>query len=70
MSPSPHIGMARWPNTPGEYENFIGTESVRTIRQEKERVVCVVCTAGAFKGCVDNVKSEQITRGEKMTKVR
>ncbi len=29
----------------------------------------VVCTAGAFIGCVDNVKSEQVTQGEEMTKV-
>ncbi len=35
-----------------------------------DRVVRVVCTAGVFIGCVDNVKSEWITRGEKMTKVR
>ncbi len=26
----------------------------------------VVCTIGEFIGCVDNVKSEKITRGEKM----
>ncbi len=31
-------------------------ESVRTVR--RERGLCVVCTAGAFIGCVDNVKSE------------
>ncbi len=35
---------------------YIGAESVTTIR--RERVVIVVCTAGAFIGCVDNVKSE------------
>ncbi len=29
----------------------------------------VVFTAGAFIGCVDNVKGEKITRGEKMIKV-
>ncbi len=33
------------------------------------RVVFVVCTAGAFIGCVDNVKSEYMTKDEKMTKV-
>ncbi len=33
------------------------------------RVVFVARTAGAFIGCVDNVKSEQITKSEKMTKV-
>ncbi len=34
-----------------------------------KRVVFVVCTAGAFIGCVDKVKSEKITKGEKMTEV-
>ncbi len=34
-----------------------------------KRIVFVVCTASAFIGCVDNVKSEKITRGEKTTKV-
>ncbi len=34
-----------------------------------ERVVFVVCTTGAFIGFVDNVKSEQVTEDEKMTKV-
>ncbi len=33
------------------------------------RVVSQVCTSGGFIGYVDNVKSEQITKGEKMTKV-
>ncbi len=56
MSRSAQIKMARLPKTPGELKRRIGTESVRTIRQE--RVVFVVCTAGAFLGCVDNVKSE------------
>ncbi len=32
-----------------------------------ERVLFVVCTAGSFIGCVDNVKSEEITKGEKIT---
>ncbi len=32
-----------------------------------ERVVFVVCIAGSFIGCVDNVKSEQLTKGEKIT---
>ncbi len=32
-------------------------------------VVFVVCSAGAFMGCLDEVKSEQITKGEKMTEV-
>ncbi len=67
MSRSSQIKMARWPKTPGELERCIGTESVRTIRQER-KIVCVVCTAGALIGCVVNVKSEKITRGEKMTK--
>ncbi len=49
------IKMARWPKTPVELEKCIGAESVRMIRQERERVVFVVCTAGAFIGCVDNV---------------
>ncbi len=31
-------------------------------------VAFVVCTAGAFIGCVDNVTSVQITGGERMTK--
>ncbi len=70
MPRSPHIRIARWPKTPGEIERCIGAESVRTIRQKRERVVGVVCTAGAFIGCVDNVKSEWITRGEKVIKVR
>ncbi len=30
---------------------------------------CLVCGAGTFIGCVDNVKCEQITKGEKMLKV-
>ncbi len=34
-----------------------------------ERVVFVVFIAGAFIGCVDNVKSELITKGEKMTEI-
>ncbi len=54
MPRSPHIRMARWHKTPGELERSIGAESVRTIRQESE--LCVVCTAGAFIGCVENVK--------------
>ncbi len=33
------------------------------------RVMSVMCTSGAFIGCIDNVKSEQITKGENMTKV-
>ncbi len=28
------------------------------IRQERERVVFVVCTSGAFIECVDKIKSE------------
>ncbi len=31
-----------------------------------KRVVFVVCTAGALIGCVDKIKSELITKGEKM----
>ncbi len=31
-----------------------------------ERVVCVVCKVGTFKGCEDNVNSENITKGETM----
>ncbi len=50
--------MAQWPRTPGELERYIGAESVRTIRQERQRIVFVVCSAGAFIGCVDKVKSE------------
>ncbi len=57
MSRSPHSRMARWPNTSGELEKYIGTESVPTMRQEKE-LLFVVCTAGAFIGCLDKVKSE------------
>ncbi len=68
MPRSLHIRMARWPKTPGELERCIGAESVRTIRQEREGVF-VVCSAGAFIGCVDNVKSEKTTKDEKMTKV-
>ncbi len=34
-----------------------------------ERIVFVMCTVDAFIGCVDNVKSESITKGEKMTEV-
>ncbi len=34
-----------------------------------EKVVFVVCTAGALIGCAHNVKSKCITKGEKMTKV-
>ncbi len=34
-----------------------------------KRVVFVVCTPGAFIGCLDKVKSEKITKGEKMTEV-
>ncbi len=33
------------------------------------RVVFVMYTVGAFIGCVDNVKSESITKGEKMTEL-
>ncbi len=51
----PIVIMARWPKTPGELERYIGAESVRTIRQEKE-LCFVVCTAGAFIGCVDKIK--------------
>ncbi len=43
--------------------------SERAHERTGARVVFVVCTAGTFIGCVDNVKSETITRGEKMTKV-
>ncbi len=31
-----------------------------------EGIVFVVCTADAFIGWVDNVKTEQVTRGDKM----
>ncbi len=34
-----------------------------------KRIVVVVCTAGAFIGCLDKVKSELIAKGEKMTEV-
>ncbi len=63
---SPHIRMARWPET------YIGVYWRRERAHDKigERVVFVVCTVGAFIRCLDNVKSEKITRGEKMTKVR
>ncbi len=57
--------MVRWPKTPGKLERCIGAESVRTVRQER---VLVVGTAGAFIGCVDNVTSEYIAKGEKMPK--
>ncbi len=63
MPRSPHIRMARWPKTPGELQR----ES--THDKTGERVVCVVCSAGTFIGCVDNVKSEKIIKGDKMTKV-
>ncbi len=35
------VRMARWPKTSGELEGYIGAESVRTIRQEKE--LCLSC---------------------------
>ncbi len=54
----PIVRMARWPKTPGELERRIGAESVRRDKIGKRVVVFVVCTAGAFIGCVDNVKSE------------
>ncbi len=61
--------MEKWtPKTPGELERCIGAESVRTIRQESG-LCCLVCDAGTFRGCVDNVKSKQIRKSEKMTKV-
>ncbi len=41
----------------------------RALGKTRVRVVFVVCTAGAFIGCVDNVKSEYMTKGEKMSKV-
>ncbi len=58
MPRSPHLRMARRPKTPGELLRYIGAEDVRTIRQERGRVVVVVCTAGAFIVCVDKLKSE------------
>ncbi len=60
--------MVRWPKATVDSEKCIGAESVRSIR--RQRFVFVVCTAGAFIGCVDNVKSELVTRGEKIMKVR
>ncbi len=60
--------MARKPKTSGELEKSIGAECVRTIRWGRE-FCCLVCSAGTFIWCVDNVKSEKITKGEKMTKV-
>ncbi len=42
---------------------------VRACDKAGVRVVCVVCTADTFTGCVDNVKSGYIAKGEKMTKV-
>ncbi len=39
----------------------------RVRAHDKTRELCsVVCSAGAFTGCVDNVKSEKITNDEKM----
>ncbi len=40
----------------------------RALNKTGERVVLVVCTAGALIGCVDNCKSEKILRSEKMIK--
>ncbi len=37
-----HRRMAQWPKTPGELEGYIGAESMRTIRRERESCVCVV----------------------------
>ncbi len=42
---------------------------VRAHDKTEVRVMSVVCTSGAIIGYVDSVKSEQITKGEKMTKV-
>ncbi len=53
-----HIRMARWPKAPVEVETCIGAEGVRSIRRGRESCVVVVCSAGKFIGCVDNVKSE------------
>ncbi len=36
-----HTSMARWPKTSGELKRYIGAESVRTIRQERE--LCFWC---------------------------
>ncbi len=52
---------------PGELAKCIGAEGVHTIRQEKESCVCCLYSR-AFIGCVDNVTSESIARGEKMAK--
>ncbi len=54
--------MARWTTTPGELERYIGAEGVRLMRRERE--LCLWCS---FIRCVDNVKSEQLTKGEKIT---
>ncbi len=45
---------------------YIGEESVRTIRRERE--LCSWCVQQMhFKGWVDNVKSEKVTMGDKTT---
>ncbi len=53
----PQIRVAQWPKTPVELVKCIGTEDVHSIRRKRE-LCCVMCSAGTFIGCEDNVKSE------------
>ncbi len=57
MPQSPHIRMARWPKTPDELGKVYWHRE-RAHDKTGERVVFVVCTAGAFIGGVDTIKSE------------
>ncbi len=51
----PDIRMARYPKTPVELERCISTDKL-ALDKLRVRVVCVVCTADIFIGCVDNIK--------------
>ncbi len=56
--------MARRPKTAVELGKVYWRRKLAHDKTGK-RVVFVVCTAGAFIGCVDKIKIEKVTQGDK-----